>query len=131
MNFSKTTSYAITILHFLAVHREERFSAKKLNQELGIPWPYLRQLLTALSKEGLIDSMQGRSGGFTLQHDPSGITLNQIVEAVEGKDSFRKCIMGFKDCPFDYQCAMHSVWEDSRKTIQKVLNETTLSNLIK
>ncbi len=67
MNFSKTTSYAISVLSFMADHEKEKFSAKKLNELLDIPWPYLRQLLTKLSKSGFIFSTQGRNGGFQLQ----------------------------------------------------------------
>lgn len=126
MNFSKTTSYAITVLNFLAKHQDKRFSAKDLNERFDIPWQYLRQLLTTLSKEGFIVSVQGRNGGFTLSKDPAGISLASIVEATEGMSVFNTCIMGFRECPFDVKCAMHETWEETRDNIIKVLKTTTL-----
>ncbi|MEA3460257.1 MAG: Rrf2 family transcriptional regulator [Bacteroidota bacterium] len=131
MNFSKTTSYAISVLSYLAKHNGEKYSAKKLNELLEIPWPYLRQLLTSLSKSGFIFSTQGRNGGFQLKKPANQIVLAEIVDSVEGLDVLSTCIMGFEKCPFDHTCAMHVVWEDTRDSILNVLNNTTLETLLK
>ena len=126
MNFSKTTSYAITVLNYLAKHQHERYSAKSLNEILEIPWQYLRQLLTTLSKEGFIISVQGRKGGFSLARKPGDIYLAEIIEAVEGLHIFNTCIMGFKECPFDEKCAMHETWQESKNNIISILRNTSL-----
>ena len=131
MNFSKTTSYAISVLSFMARHQETKYSAKKLNELLDIPWPYLRQLLTSLSKSGFIYSTQGRSGGFQLNKAPQHIVMAEIIDSIEGLDVFNTCIMGFKNCPFDHTCAMHEIWDDSRKNILNMLNTTTLAVFLK
>jgi len=131
MKFSKTTSYAISVLSFMARHEEEKYSAKKLNEILEIPWPYLRQLLTSLSKSGFIYSTQGRHGGFQLNKPADQIFLAEIIDSVEGLKVLSTCIMGFKECPFDHTCAMHDVWEETRNSILLVLNQTTLDQLLK
>ena len=131
LNFSKTTSYALSTLSFLADHKGNRYSAKRLHEELGIPWPYLRQLLTNLSKNGFITSSRGRNGGFLLQKSAHEITLAEIVDSVEGLNVFGTCIMGFKKCPFDHTCAMHETWMSTRENILNVLRNTTLSQLKK
>lgn len=131
MKFSKTTSYAISVLSFMARHDGEKYSAKKLNELLEIPWPYLRQLLTKLSKNGFIYSTQGRTGGFQLMRPANQIVLSEIIDAVEGLNAFSTCVMGFKQCPFDHTCAMHEVWEGTRNNILKVLHDTSLDQLLK
>ncbi len=131
MNFSKTTSYALTILNFLAQNDGQLYSAKELYEELGIPWQYLRQLLTSLSKDGFISSTRGRNGGFRLDKDPKDITLASIVDAVDGLSVFNTCVMGFEECPFDQECAMHETWEKTRDSILDVLRTTTLESLFK
>ncbi len=115
------------MLHFLAKHRDERYSARQLNEILFIPWQYLRQLLTTLSKAGLISSVQGRNGGFTISRDPGEISLANIIEITEGMNVFSSCIMGFRDCPFGEKCAMHEIWEDTRENLIKVLTTTSLA----
>ncbi len=131
MNFSKTTSYAISVLSFMARHDGEKYSAKKLHEILEIPWPYLRQLLTSLSKSGFISSTQGRNGGFMLQKPATQIVLAEIIESVEGPGVLGTCIMGFEKCPFNHTCAMHDVWEEARSGILNILNTNTLDRLIK
>ena len=131
MNFSKTTSYAISVLSYMARHDGEQYSAKKLHEILKIPWPYLRQLLTSLSKNGFIFSTQGRNGGFQLQKPPDQIILAEIIDSVEGLDVFETCIMGFEKCPFNQSCAMHVVWEDARSNMLNVLNNNSLETLLK
>jgi len=131
MNFTKTTSYAISVLSYLARHEGEKYSAKKLNEILKIPWPYLRQLLTNLSKSGFIFSTQGRNGGFQLRKASNQIILAEIIDSVEGLDVLGTCIMGFEKCPFNHTCAMHEVWEETRASILNVLNNTTLETLLK
>ncbi|MCK5137590.1 MAG: Rrf2 family transcriptional regulator [Bacteroidales bacterium] len=131
MNFSKTTSYALSTLSFMADHEGGKFSAKLLHKKLKIPWPYLRQLLTSLSKSGFIKSVQGRNGGFLLQRSADQITLAEIVDAVEGLDILGTCIMGFNKCPFNHTCAMHETWETTRKSIVNILSNTTLDQLKK
>ena len=131
MNFSKTTSYAISVLSFMAKIEGELYSAKKLNEILEIPWPYLRQLLTSLSKSGFIFSTRGRNGGFRLNKPADQIVLAEIIDSVEGLNVLGTCIMGFKQCPFDHTCAMHEVWDETRNSILKVLNNTTLDQLLK
>lgn len=115
----------------MAKHQETKYSAKKLNELLEIPWPYLRQLLTSLSKSGFIFSTQGRKGGFQLNKPADQIVLADIIDSVEGLNVFGTCIMGFKNCPFDHTCAMHEVWEGTRNSILNVLNTTTLDQLLK
>lgn len=113
----------------MAEHDDVMFSAKALNEKLGIPWQYLRQLLTSLSKDGFISSTQGRNGGFRLSKPPEQISLADIVDAVEGLNVMNTCIMGFKECPFDHTCAMHETWEGTRDGIVGVLKNTTLASL--
>lgn len=129
MNFSKTTSYALSTLSFLADHQGEKYSAKRLHEILEIPWPYLRQLLTSMTKSGFISSVQGRNGGFVLLKSADLITLADIVDSVEGLEILGTCIMGYKACPFDHACAMHETWEQARENILDVLRNTTLAQL--
>lgn len=126
MNFSKTTSYAFTVLNFLARNQNERYSAMDLHESLSIPWQYLRQLLTALQKAGFVESSKGRKGGFLLASDPKEINLAKVVRAVEGPDIFSTCILGHYTCPFENDCALHETWVESRDKIAKLLDDTTL-----
>jgi Rrf2 family transcriptional regulator, iron-sulfur cluster assembly transcription factor len=130
MNFSKTASYSLNVLSYMATHEDVNMSAAYLHKQLTIPYPYLRQILTNLSKSGFIYSTRGRSGGFAFSKDKSEIFLADILEATDGLASLNKCILGFRECPFNNECSMHSVWESTRNNILNVLKKTSLADLI-
>jgi Rrf2 family protein len=131
MNFSLTTSYSISVLSYMATHKEDKMSASYLHEKLAIPYPYLRQILTSMSKNGFIQSTKGRSGGFALSKKKEEISLADIIDSTEGLETLNKCILGFKKCPFDEECTMHTVWANTRAGILKILKETSLADLSK
>ena len=131
MIFNKTTSYALNVLNFMAGNERKIYPASYLHKQLGIPKDYLRTLLTRLSEKSLIRSVRGRNGGYIIARDIRMIFLTDIIDAVQGRNVLHSCIMGFEKCPFDHQCIMHDIWEDTRKNITKVLNKTSLAYLKK
>ena len=115
----------------MATHEDTNMSASYLHEKLAIPYSYLRHILTNLSKSGFIHSTKGRTGGFAFSKDKEDIYLIDIIDVIDGFESFNTCILGFKVCPFSDECSMHSVWETTRNNILKVLKETSLSDLAK
>jgi Rrf2 family transcriptional regulator, iron-sulfur cluster assembly transcription factor len=130
MNFSRTASYSLNVLSYMATHSDANMSAAFLHEKLAIPYPYLRQVLTNLSKSGFIFSTRGRSGGFAFAKEKKDIYLADIIEVTDGLESLNKCILGFIACPFNNECSMHSLWENTRKNILKILKETSLADLV-
>ncbi len=129
MTLSKTTEYALRILTLMASDTEKMYSSVQLYGKLKIPKKYLQKLLTDLSKNGLIKSIQGRSGGFMLAKKSNKIFVSDIIEAVEGFKSEPTCFFGFEKCSLEHPCSMHDVWTKAHKDIIKVLSSTPLSEL--
>ena len=51
----------------------------------SIPPPYLRQILIALKKSGIVESARGTRGGYRLARPASEIGMRAVVEALEGE----------------------------------------------
>jgi Rrf2 family protein len=115
----------------MATHESDQLSAASLHEKLDIPYPYLRQILANLSRSGFIQSVRGRSGGFVFSKRKEEIFLSDIIEATDGLQSLNHCLLGFRECPFNNNCSMHSVWEETRNSILKVLKETSLLDISK
>ena len=49
-----------------------------------LPEEYLKKRLQALTRAGILTSMRGVLGGFTLARPPENITLMDVVTALEG-----------------------------------------------
>ena len=129
MILTKTTEYAVRVLTYMASHDKGLYSANYLHKKLNIPYKYLTRLMTDLSKRDCIESVKGRDGGFRLVKNIKEITLANIIEAVEGMDSFNACILGFHECSSENPCAMHYVWEQNKKNFIKTLENTSLYDL--
>jgi Rrf2 family protein len=59
-------------------------SAKQLAEHYDLPAPYLAKQLQALVRAGVLAATTGPRGGFRLARPATGITLLQLVEAVDG-----------------------------------------------
>ena len=57
----------------------------------GISETYLSKVYAKLSKTGIIKSIPGVKGGYALARKAEDITFWDVVEAVEGKESFFQC----------------------------------------
>jgi Rrf2 family protein len=58
--------------------------AKAIAKRQAIPLRFLEQVLHAMKKAGLVDSLRGAQGGYTLSKKPAEVSLASIVEALDG-----------------------------------------------
>ena len=129
MTFSKTTEYALRVLVLMTQDTDRLYTSAILHDELKIPKKYLQRLLTDLSKNKLIKSIQGRSGGFIFVKKIEKIFLSDIINAVEGFSQEPTCFFGFEKCALDNPCAMHDVWVQSQEKLIQLLKTTSLKDL--
>jgi len=129
MFLSKTSEYALRILTYMALNNEKLLSAKDLFEELKIPKRYLMRLLTDLSKSGFITATRGRSGGYVFARSLERIYFSEIINSVEGLQSFEGCVLGNAVCPVDKPCALHQIWEKPKQAFLETIKTTTLADL--
>jgi Rrf2 family protein len=68
-----------------------RLSATELSGETGVPLPTAQKLMGQLAACGLLQSVRGAAGGFSLARQAGEISLADIVEAVEGPIALTMC----------------------------------------
>ena len=129
MVLSRTTSYALRILITMASMEGVAVKAKLLQEKLEIPNRYLRRLLTDLTNQGLIQSIQGRNGGYLIARGLDEIFLTEIIDAVEGIESLDFCILGVQECNLTEKCAMHDLWEEVKTKMLTTFSTTSLNDL--
>ena len=129
MNFSKTTEYALRIMSFMAMDEKKLYSANDIYDNLQIPFRYLRKLLTSLSKSELINSVQGKNGGYRISKSLSEISLFDIIKATGDDLINNECFFGFENCALENKCAIHDKWTAGRENINHVLTTTTLDEI--
>jgi Rrf2 family protein len=127
---SKTGIHALRALASLAQMSNGTYvGAADLAKATGAPRNYLGKLLKALSREGLVESQKGRSGGFRLARDPARITLLDVMEPAARVTRWTGCFMGRTTCSNIDPCALHNRWSTARDAYFQFLKETTVADL--
>jgi Rrf2 family protein len=107
------------------------YSASDLVKELKISDKYLKRILTTLSNNDIIKSVQGRYGGFSLHKNLEEIRLFEIVKAVDIIEKYFGCVLGFDECSDENPCALHEKWAPLRNELLAFLENTNMSDVIK
>jgi Rrf2 family transcriptional regulator, cysteine metabolism repressor len=92
---------------------------------------YLEHIFATLHKAGLVKAQRGRNGGYVINRDPDGITLNEIVTALEGPCNLVDCVSDVKACSKVETCVTRDIWKILGNKIEEVLNGYTLSSLVR
>ncbi len=129
---SNTCKYAIRAVLYLSLNYEEgsKIGIKLISKELDIPTPFLGKILQTLAKHKILSSTKGPNGGFGLGKNKDNILLMDIVEVIDGMDSFHKCIIGLKYCSEqENPCALHSRYAKLREEVKKIFEVETIGQL--
>ena len=105
MKLSHLADYAVVLMTAAARRSaDERLSATELSAETSVPLPTTQKLMGQLATAGLLTSVRGPAGGFSLSRPATEISLADIVEAVEGPIAMTVCSEGRNDCALDAHC---------------------------
>lgn len=96
-----------------------------------LPSHFVGKVLQILVRKGILLSVKGRGGGYALERPPEKITLRQIVDALDGAERNQRCILGFSPCDNTQQCPQHDEWVQVREQIERILDRTTLADLVR
>jgi len=135
MRLSRKGRYGVRAMVALAMESDgSPVSIRRIAAGESIPVPFLQQLFLRLRKAGLVKSVRGPGGGFTLTKAPERVRVLDILEAVgEGVD-LSECATGEGDggkCGLVNQCASRLLWQKLEDTVRSVLGGTTLAELCK
>ncbi len=131
MIFSRGCEHAVRAMLHLAAGREPGPSlVRDVAKDLDVPFPFLAKIMQQLAKQGLVNSQKGRGGGVQLARAAQDITLLEVVEAIDGLELTRRCLLGLPDCSDDDPCQLYGQWGRIRGEIVTMLEDQTLAGLV-
>ena len=95
-----------------------------------IPEAYLDQLLSGLRRAGIVRSVRGPHGGHELARDPRELTLGDVVTALEGPVVPEEFVHTLDGPDWNVACAVRNTWHDAAQASQRVLDATTIQDLV-
>jgi Rrf2 family protein len=131
MLVTRGTDYAIRCVLYLAKDQDQISSVTEVSRNMHIPKTFLAKIFQRLVRAGLVESIRGMNGGFRLAKAPSKISLLDIMAAIQGQSCVNVCAVDSKKCRRSSTCAVHPVWVDLRKEMDRRLREQTIDMMIK
>lgn len=131
MKFSTRDRYALRLMAELANHAPDEFvPLKEISARQNISLKYLEQIITPLSRAGLVASGRGSQGGYRLVKPPEQYTTGEILRAIEGELATIPCLeSGAEDCPHRGSCRTYGFWNGLNRVINQYVDSVTLEDL--
>ena len=132
MKISTKGRYALRMMLDIAERDTGEFIAiKEISERQGISVKYLEQIVTSLTRAGLLRSGRGPQGGYTLTKRPEQYTAGEILRAIEGKLAPVACLEGeINPCERSSICKTLHFWKGLNNVINEYVDSVTLQDLI-
>ncbi|MCC8360366.1 RrF2 family transcriptional regulator [Salinimicrobium sediminilitoris] len=122
---SSSSKYAVNAVLYLAVHSNDKnkIRAKEIAEAIKLPSPFLSKLLQSLSRENIISSSKGPTGGFYLTKQALNTPLIEVVNIIDGTSRLEDCVLGLKKCSSEQPCPVHYSVQPLKQKFRKELQE--------
>ena len=132
MMISTKGRYALRIMVDLAQHDGmEPVSVREIAQRQDISGKYMEQIISVLSRAGLLRSVRGAQGGYHLAMTPDEMTVGMILRATEGDLAPAECVLdGAQHCDRRGACPSRTVFAKVYSAINSVIDSVTLRELM-
>jgi Rrf2 family protein len=124
---TKKADYGLSMLSVLALKgRKGRVNLKEM-AEMGMPRAFMSKIAASLVEAGILNSREGRGGGYGLNYEPKEIQVREALEAIEGEVEPVTCAK----CPMQEGCGQVSFMDKLTDDINMLLEKYTLEDLTK
>ena len=130
--FSKACEYGIRATLYIAMKslQAQRVSLRDIAREIDSPVAFTAKILQQLTRNHIIDSMKGVSGGFEIHPDKiDAIKLSRIISAIDGDSVYKGCGLGLHECSELYPCPFHEKFKIIREELKDMLESTSVLDL--
>ncbi len=133
MMISTRGRYALRVLIDLAEHADMGYvPMKDIAERQGISLKYLERFIPTLSKNGIIEGLQGKGGGYRLAIPPEQCRIGDILRLTEGDLAPVACLeCGAKPCERAFECRTYPLWVEFYKLANDFFDGKTLADVVK
>ncbi len=131
MKLSTRGRYAVMAMSDIAINSiGAPVSLGDISGRQGISQAFLEQLFGQLRKNGLVNSVRGPGGGYTLAHNADEICIADIVTAVDEPLQVTRCQGDAIDgCVDGEKCNTHELWAALGRQVYGFLAAVTLGDV--
>jgi Rrf2 family nitric oxide-sensitive transcriptional repressor len=130
MHLTLHTDYALRVLLYLRLRKDERSTVQEIAQSYGISKNHLMKVVRRLAGLGYVDASRGRGGGLLLAARPEDVNLGRLVEQMEPHLDLVECFSPETNtCPITSSCDLKGVLQEAQRSFVATLQRYTLADL--
>ena len=131
MKLTARTRYGMRAMLELGLNYDKSpLQTKIIAQRQDISVKYLEQLMAILKSSGIVRSIRGSKGGYTLAKPPGQIKVSDCFNCLEGHVVTVECVDNIDCCVRAADCAARQVWAQVQQAVENVLQSITLQDLV-
>ena len=133
MKISTRGRYALRVIIDLAEHGGGSYiPLKDIAARQEISQKYLESITALLSKNGLVEGVHGKGGGYRLCRPPEEYSVGEILRLTEGSLAPVACLeKGASPCERAAECRTLPLWSGLNDVINEYLDRFTISDLVR
>lgn len=126
---SQTAEYALRAMVHMAASGGGPLTTRSIAKATHIPPGYLSKILRALGDSRILFARRGVGGGFIITHPIEQITLQNVLDAVDGGVArITSCPLGIAE--HQSLCSIHQLLDDAAAELERILHRTTLADIV-
>ncbi len=130
MRLTTKGRFAVTAMLDLALHHGQGpVTLAAISRRQSISLSYLEQLFGKLRRHGLVESVRGPGGGYTLARSIEAISVADVIIAVDEPIDATQC-GGKENCRDEGRCITHDLWTELSGKLYEYLHSVNLSELV-
>ncbi len=131
MRLTRESKFALLGLAYLARRPSGKLTPlAEVATAQDLPVSFLSKIFQKLGRAGLLISERGRKSGYALARPGAEIRIRDVLEAVEGRDIFQRCLLWNGSCGDTNPCPLHFRLKELRPSLESIFSEVTLDQYL-
>lgn len=132
MRLTAYSNYALRILMYCALHRDQLVRVQDVADAHGISRSHLLKAANQLGQLGYLENVRGRTGGIRLAKPAGSITIGEVVRHTEELGDFVECFNGATNtCPLAGTCGLTGLFRKGLDAFFAELDKVRLADLVR
>lgn len=130
MRLTAYTNYALRTLQLAALRAPDLVRIEEVVHIHSLKKPNIVKAVHELGREGYLETLRGRGGGFRLARPASDIRVGDVVRMTEGDLDLVECFNAETNtCPLIGICRLSRAFQEARRAFMDVLDGVTIADI--
>lgn len=126
----------LTLADEAAKPRPEPLTIEEIARRSGTPKRFLEHILLEVRNAGIIASIRGRSGGYSLIKPPGEVSISELLRTIDGpiaplpclsRRAYQRC----EDCADEATCRIRKVFAEVFWSYLVIIDSLTLEDMLR